>query len=113
MFGTFTSGSMSIDIPVLSIIPLSSIGIYESSNFNVQHTVVNSLPTASSVVVGALTFKELPVYDANGNPVVTGGVPQIANTLVLPLTIKAVEFTGTTWQNVTGAKPVHLLVTVA
>lgn len=112
-YGSFTAGSLSIDIPVLSIIPLSSIGIYESSNFNVQHTVINSLPTASSVVVNALTFKELPVYDANGNIVTENGVPQVANTLVLPLTVKAVEFTGTAWQNVSGVKPVHLLVTVA
>lgn len=111
--GTFTAGTMAIDVPVLYIIPLASIGLYDSSNFNIQHTVITDKPVASSITVDDLTFKEIPVLDDNGAVVLDeNGVPVIANTLVLPIEIHAAELNGVTWQAVTGNKTVHLGITI-
>lgn len=88
--GTFVDGAMAISIPIISIIPLASSGIYTASNFNVQHTVVSSLPTASSITVDSLNL----------------------TTMTLNMTLRAVSYNGTSWSNMTGAGIVHLIVTV-
>jgi hypothetical protein len=89
--GTFVSGKMQISIPLISILPLASSGIYQASNFNVQHTLINSLPTASSIEVDDINL----------------------DTMTLNLTLTAVQFNGTAWENVpNGAGVVHLIVTV-
>jgi hypothetical protein len=67
---------------------ISQISSLTSANFNVQCSIVGSLPIASSVSVS--------------NP--TGGN--------LPITLSAIEFDGTTWSNLSGEKTVHLFITV-
>lgn len=89
--GIFTSGKMSISIPLISILPLASTGIYQASNFNVQHTLISSLPTASSIKIDGIDF----------------------STMTLNLTLTAVQFNGTSWEDVPdGAGVAHLIVTV-
>ena len=69
---------MSISIPILSIIPLASSGIYTASNFNVQHTLINSLPTASSIQIDGIDME----------------------TMVLNMTLTAAQLDGSTWEDV-------------
>lgn len=89
--GTFVDGKMSISIPILSIIPLASSGIYTASNFNVQHTLINSLPTASSIQIDGIDME----------------------TMVLNMTLTAAQLDGSTWEDVPdGPGLVHLIVTV-
>lgn len=90
--GSFEAGQYQVFIPVINIVPLSGVGNVTSANFNVQHTVVNSLPVASSVTVGELT-----TFD---------GI------IVLPITISAAEFNSTTWSLINDEKVVQLLITV-
>ena len=90
---SFSLGELQINIPVISIVPLSNVSNLTSANFNVQHSIVNnSNPVSSTVTIGEL--------------VTTGG------DLTLPLTIKAIEFNGTDWIDLSGQKTVHLFITV-
>jgi hypothetical protein len=90
--GAFVNGQYQVFIPVINIVPLSGVGNVTSANFNVQHTVVNNLPVASSITVG-----ELSTFD---------GI------IVLPITISAAEFDGSTWSSLSSEKVVQLLITV-
>jgi hypothetical protein len=90
--GAFENGEYQVFIPVINIVPLSGVGNVTSANFNVQHTVVNNLPVASSITVG-----ELSTFD---------GI------IVLPITISAAEFDGTDWSLINSEKVVQLLITV-
>lgn len=93
--GTYNSmGAMQINVQLKDVIPLAFAGSYTSNNFNIQHTVINPAgrPVASSIEVGTIAL--------------------IDESLVLPLTVHAMEFTGTTWAPLVGAGSVHLLVTV-
>lgn len=89
--GTYAGGAMPISIPLIDILPLSSTGIYQKENFNIQHTVINSLPTASSIQVDSMNL----------------------DTMTLNMTLRAVQLNGSTWENVPdGPGTVHLIVTV-
>jgi hypothetical protein len=90
--GAFENGEYQVFIPVINIVPLSGVGNVTAANFNVQHTVVNNLPVASSITVG-----ELSTFD---------GI------IVLPITISAAEFDGTDWSLINSEKVVQLLITV-
>jgi hypothetical protein len=89
---TFTNGTWTKNIPVAEIVPSDFVGTITAENFNVQYSILNQLPLASSISVGA-------VSSDNG-------------TLSLPITIKAVELDGSTWSNLTTVKTVHLFITV-
>jgi len=89
---TFVNGQVQINIPVVSIVSSSQMANLSASDFNIQHNILNSNPTSSALSVGAL---------------VTEG-----DTIVLPLTIKAVEYSGGTWSNLAGQKTVHLFITM-
>lgn len=89
---TFTNGTWTKNIPLVEIIPSDFVGTVTASNFNVQYSVLNQLPLASSISLGE-------VFSDNG-------------TLSLPVTIKATEFDGTDWTNLNSVKTVHLFITV-
>lgn len=88
----FSSGSWTKNIPLAEIVPSDFVGTVTAANFNVQYSVLNQLPLASSVSIGE-------VFSDNG-------------TLSLPVTIKATEFDGTSWTNLNAVKTVHLFITV-
>lgn len=93
----FENGSAKMYIPITSIIPLASIGIYQAENFNVQHTLISSNPIASSIFVDGII------------------IDPISKQLKLELTINAVQSTiedPSTWSKVSGQFSVHLIVTV-
>jgi hypothetical protein len=92
----FIAGSMTYNLPLLNVIPLSSFGVYQPGNFNVQHTIVNDNPVASSVVIGQFGT------DTDGN-------------MYLPVTIKAVELTQLGWvplDSTSKSVSVHFIFTV-
>lgn len=98
----FINGSTTIEMPVSEVVALSTVGNYSASNFNVQHTVLNSNPVSSAVSIGEITTSS--EIDIN-----TG-----MYMLVLPITINAVEFDVATssWSALTGPKIVELFITV-
>lgn len=89
----FVDGQVTIPIEVKDVISISSIGVYTSNNFNFQYTIESSIPTASSIVVG-----QIGLYD---------------NAFLLPVTIHAVELSGSTWQPISGDRKIDMLVAVA
>lgn len=89
---SFVDGAWSKNIPISEIVPTEFVGTVSASNFNVQYSVLNQNPLASSISIGE-------VVSVNG-------------TLSLPVTIKATEFDGTDWTNLSTIKTVHLFITV-
>lgn len=88
---TFTDGETTILIPLVNIDP-AAVGL-DSTNFNIQHSIVNNTnPISSSLSVGS--------------------VIEDSGILSLPLTIKAIEYDGASWDNLSGSKTIHLLITV-
>lgn len=88
---TFVDGEVTINVPLISIDP-SAVGL-SASDFNIQHSIVNnSNPVSSSLSVGS-------VFSASG-------------ILSLPITIKAIEYDGSDWSDLSGSKMIHLLITV-
>jgi hypothetical protein len=86
---TFSNGVGTIsDIALSSIVTLGSTSGMTASNFNVQHSIVGSAATASSISVS---------NPASGK---------------LPITIYGADFDGTNWNKLSGSKTVHLLITV-
>ena len=93
----FENGSAKIYIPITSVIPLASIGIYRAENFNVQHTIISTDPTASSIFVDGII------------------IDPISKQLNLEITINAAKSTIAnpgTWSKLVGDFSVHLIVTV-
>jgi hypothetical protein len=88
----FTAGSTTINVTMSTDLFLSS-GTLTASNFNVQHSIVNSNPMASSIQIGTLSI-------SGGN-------------YVLPVTINAAKYTSpSTWANLTGSNTVQLSVSL-
>jgi hypothetical protein len=90
----FVNGEMIYNLPLSTVIPLASVGVYQKNNFNIQHSIVYSQPVASSIIVGDIAL--------------------IGDTLILPVTVKAVTFNllTQTWSNLEGPAVVHFLTTV-
>jgi hypothetical protein len=84
---TFTDGDGTISDIALTSITDDSTGM-TAGNFNVQHSIIGSAPIASAVSVS--------------NP--SAGK--------LPITVHASEFDGTDWNDLSGSRTVHLLITV-
>lgn len=91
--GTFNDGICLINIPVINIVPSELVGTVTASNFNVQHNIINNSYTTSS----SLSVGEIVTVD---------------DIVTLPLSIKAVEFDGEDWTNLSGNKTVHLFISV-
>jgi hypothetical protein len=89
---TFTSGATTINVPVNLVVPSEQVATVAASNFNVQATILGTLPTALAVSIGS--------------PAGTG------NARAVPITINASELSGSTWSALSGPKTVQLLITV-
>lgn len=86
---TFNNGDATIsDIPLTDIVDSGVVSGLTAANFNVQYSIIGSSPIASSITVS--------------NP--SGGN--------LPIVVHASEFDGTDWNDLSGSKTVHLLITV-
>jgi hypothetical protein len=85
----FSSGEGSISIPISNIVTVSGTPL-TASNFNVQYSIENTAPIASSIEIPALT-------GAGTNLVVN---------------LNAARYASSTWSNLTGEVTVHLFITV-
>lgn len=89
----FDTGSVTFYIPVANIVSLSLIPNVTSSNFNIQHSVINnSDPVVSTLIVGDI--------------VTTGGI------VSLPITVKAKELVGSSWSDLDGSYRLDLFISV-
>jgi hypothetical protein len=90
---TFANGSATFNLNVASIsLPLLT-GNPTAANFNVQYSILGSPnPISSSISLGTITTT--------------------SNSLILPVTIEAIDFDGTAWINTVGQRVVHLFITV-
>lgn len=90
---SFDNGELQFYIPVAKIVALDLIPNVSSSDFSIQHSIVNnSNPVVSTLILGEI--------------VTAGGV------LSLPITIKAKEFDGTDWASVDGNSRIDLFISV-
>lgn len=87
----FVDGEATISIPVIAITTIDGVS---SGDFSIQASILGTNPIAHSVSVGAIETD--PDTDSD----------------VLPITINAAEFNGTSWSSVDGTKIVHLFITV-
>lgn len=91
---TFSDGQVTINVPLINIVPLSNIANYSSEDFNIQYTISGgSNPISSSISIASIL--ELP-----------GGQ------FSLPITISAIEYDGSAWVNLSGEKTIHMLINV-
>jgi hypothetical protein len=98
---TFTGGALSFTLPVAEIVPLGMTATADESNFNIQYSIHNDNPLASSITVG--------------EPSVILGI------LSLPITIKASELVDSEesapileydWLPLDGPKVIDLFITM-
>jgi len=90
---SFSNGNASINVPVAKIVPSTLVGSVTAANFNVQFNIVQGVNAISST----MSLGEIVSQD---------------NELVLPLSLKSIEFDGEAWINASGTKTVHLFITV-
>lgn len=91
----FVDGQTVVNIPVARIVPSypEILANITAANFNVQYSITNQNPMASSMSIGELVIDPL--------------LGQI-----LQVTINATEFDGFNWINLVGNKVIHLYITV-
>ena len=94
MTGTFVDGSKVFNIPVNYIVDEETSQTLTSANFNITYSIPNENPIASSMEIGSFT-----------NDPVSG-------LQVIPVTVNAVEYASSTWQNLTGVKTVHFVISI-
>jgi len=86
---SFVSGQTQINIPISSITEKQNL---TATNFNIQLNIINSNPVSASLTIGTIQI--------------------VDGSQVLPITIKAVEYSGSSWSNLSGTKIVHVFITV-
>lgn len=93
---TFINGSTTINLPISAIVPSypEILANINSSNFNVQFSVLNAKASAVSVSIGEI------LIDA------------ATSLQVLPITLTGVEYSNSEWIEMAGNKTVHLYITV-
>jgi hypothetical protein len=90
---SFLNGNASINVPVAKIVPSTLVGSVTAANFNVQFNIVQgNTPISSSMSLGEIVSQD--------------------NELVLPISLKSVEFDEGDWIDASGTKTVHLFITV-
>jgi hypothetical protein len=89
---SFVDGVWTMNIPVSEIVPSSLVGSALAENFNIQYSVLNQYPIASSINVGEIS---------------TSGGERI-----LPITITASELVDGTFVSIDDIKVVQLFITV-
>jgi hypothetical protein len=83
------------DFKVSNIIPASLFSTVSESTFNIQCTFSNpTKPIAHSIVVKPITTEP------------------VSGDIVLPVSINAAEFSGSSWSGLNGTHKVHFLITV-
>jgi hypothetical protein len=92
--GTFVDGSKVFNIPVNYIVDEETSQTLTSANFNITYSIPNENPIASSIEIGSFT-----------NDPVSG-------LQVIPVTVNAVEYASSTWQNLDGVKTVHFVISI-
>jgi hypothetical protein len=92
--GTFVDGSKVFNIPVNYIVDEETSQTLTSANFNITYSIPNENPIASSIEVGSFT-----------NDPVSG-------LQVIPVTVNAVEYASSTWQDLDGVKTVHFVISI-
>jgi hypothetical protein len=92
--GTFVDGEKKFNIPVLNVVDLETSQNLTNANFNVQFNILNSNPVASSITLGSL---------------ITDPTSQI---YVLPITVKAIEYSGSSWTALSGTKTVQFAISI-
>jgi hypothetical protein len=92
--GTFVDGSKVFNIPVNYIVDEETSQTLTSANFNITYSIPNSNPLASSIEIGSFT-----------NDPVSG-------LQVIPVTVNAVEYVSSAWQDLTGVKTVHFVISI-
>lgn len=89
---TFNSSGIGTEnINLGAFLPVDLFAIYSESDFNVQVNILNSEPVSLGVSVGEIPSGE---------------------TLVLPLTINAIEYVSGSWQPITGPQTVHIFISL-
>jgi hypothetical protein len=86
---TFTAGEASVIIPIANIVTVSGSPL-TASNFNVQYSIENTAPLASSI--------EIPALAGAGTNLVVN--------------MNAVKYVSSAWSNLTGEVKVHLFISV-
>jgi hypothetical protein len=86
---TFASGEAAISIPIANIVTVSGSPL-TASNFNVQYSIENTAPIASSI--------EIPALAGSGTNLVVN--------------LNAAKYASSTWSNLTGEVTVHLFISV-
>lgn len=94
MTGTFVDGSKVFNIPVNYIVDEETSQTLTSANFNITYSIPNENPIASSIEIGSFTNDPL------------------SGLQVIPVTVNAVEYASSTWQNLTGVKTVHFVISI-
>jgi len=89
---SFVDGVWTMNIPVAEIVPSSLVGSASAENFNIQYSVLNQYPIASSINVGEIS---------------TSGGERI-----LPVTVTASELLDGTFVSIDDIKVVQLFITV-
>jgi len=92
--GTFVDGSKVFNIPVNYIVDEETSQTLTSANFNITYSIPNSNPLASSIEIGSFT----------NDP--------ISGLQVIPVTVNAVEYVSSAWQDLTGVKTVHFVISI-
>ena len=89
----FESGTLSFNIPVSNVVALNLIPSISSSNLSIQHSILNNLlPIVSTIIVGEIST--------------------VGDLIMLPVTIKAKELSGTSWLDLDGSYRVDLSISV-
>ncbi len=88
----FVAGESIIILPLTSILSADQIGSAEVGDFNIQHSMINSLPVIT-------TIKSLEIISSNG-------------VQALKITLGAVELDASVWAEIEGQKVVDLLISV-
>jgi len=92
--GTFVDGSKVFNIPVNYIVDEETSQTLTNANFNITYSIPNGNPIASSIEIGSFT----------NDP--------ISGLQVIPVTVNAVEYVSSAWQDLTGVKTVHFVISI-
>jgi hypothetical protein len=86
-----SSGVGTTNINLNAFLPIELLATYAASDFNIQANILDSNPISFGLGVGEI---------------VSG------SSLVLPLTINAIRYSSGSWEPLTGAQTVHILITI-
>lgn len=89
---SFIDGVWEMNIPVAEIVPSDFVGTVQAENFNIQYSILNQNPIASSINIGEIST-------SNGER-------------VLPVSVNASELIDGSFTALSGLKSVQLFITM-